>query len=323
MESLLTEFLLYNPDFIESLDVFKDSVLRKLLKKLKTEKDKQNFRSTVAEIQFGKLLKNINLNIEYDKKYQEKLTPDWTVSDNDCSALVEVYRLGKSADSQTKSDFEDEILMAIHKIKKPYIIQLTFTDSKFNPANYNLDKIIDDIKDWLSSSRDKGEKITIQNIVELKVYSNNSKYEYACFIGNASSIDFKTGKLKQSPNLRPNEITKKLTKYQSLIEKTKKPYFLAVSIDFTSGFDIDDFKQYFLGTSVYNADFGVDIPNYPESKIWGENWTELGVFYQTPHLSGVVLMYNNKNTLILNPVKTQVIYEKRNESLLEKFTLIK
>lgn len=322
VESLLTEFLNYNPDYIENLGIFDDSIKQKLHKKLKKEKDKQNFRSIVSEIQFGKLLKTINLNIEYDKKHQEKLTPDWTVYDNECIALIEVYRLGKSKDSQKRSDFEQKILMAIRKIEKPYIIKLTFINSKFNPDNYDLNKIIEELENWILSFNDKEHKITVQNLVELKVYSKNSNYKYINLIGNASSIDFKPEKLEQSPNLSPNEITKKLTKYQSLIEETKAPYFLAISIDFTSGFEIDDFINYFRGTYIHNADFGIDIQNYPECKICGQNWTRLGMFYQTKHLSGLILSYNNVYKLILNPVKNQVIYEEKNKSLLDKLYLI-
>ncbi len=322
MQSLLTEFTEYNPNFIDSLNVFDDSIRKKFIKKLKSEKDKQNFRATIAEVQFGKVFKTLNLKVEYDKKYRGNLTPDWTINDKNCSAIVEVYRLGKTAISQARGDFEDKILMAIRKIKKPYIIQLTFKDADFIPDNYDLFGIISNIQTWMLQSRELNDNILLQDLVELNVYSNNSKYDYACFIGNSSSIEFKTEKLKQNKKLRPNEITKKLIKYQALIKECHIPYFLAVSIDFTSGFDIDDFKQHFLGTDVYNIDFGADIPEYHENKIWGKNWTELGLFYNTPNLSGLILRYNNANSLLLNPVRTQVIYDKVNEVLLNKLILI-
>jgi hypothetical protein len=323
VQSLLSEFLSYNPKFIENLKDFDDQLINKFLKKLRSEKDKPNFRSTIAEIQFGKLLKSLNLDIKYDLKYKGNLTPDWTVCDGNCSALIEVYRLGKSSDSQTKSDFEDKILMTINKIKKPYIIQLSFTNQDYNSSLYNLDKIIEEIQLWLTDERTKSEKKIFQDIVELCIYCNNSKYNHACIIGSVSSIDFKTQKLKQNPNHKPNEISKKITKYRALIENNNLPYFIAVSMDFTSGFDFDDFREYFLGTGVFNADFGKIIPEYPENNNWGENWTELGKFYELPHLSGLILRYNNEYKILLNPLKSQVIYSKKYESLLNKLNSLK
>lgn len=318
MQSLLSKFIDYNPKFIDSLEVFDESTQKKIIKKLKLEKDIQNFRATIAEIQFGQLLNEFNIKIEYEKKYVTNQRPDWTLIENNCDAIVEVYRLGQSSISQGKRDFENEILMTINKIKKPYIIQLTFKNEEFSPVDYDLTEIIYKTKNWISAERQNEDEIVLQNLVVLKVLSNHSKYNHACFKGNLSSIHFKPEKLKQDIKLNPNEITKKLKKYCPLIEAYNIPYFLAVSMDFISGFDFDDFKRYFLGMGVYNADYGLEIPEYPDNKIWGQNWTELGLFYDTPTLSGLILRYNNENLLIINPVRTQVIYDKKNEILLKK-----
>lgn len=322
MKDLLSKFIKYNPLFIDSLNEFDELTRKKLLKKLKLEKDIQNFRSTIAEIQFGKLFSYLEFQFEYDKKYLNGQTPDWTIMENRSSAIVEVYRLGESATAQAKSDFENEILMAINRIQKPYLIQLLFTDSNFSALDYNLSEITSRTVKWVSSERQINDEITLQNIVKLKVLSNQTKYDHACFVGSSSSIDFKPGKLKQPQKLNPNEITKKLKKYQPLITTINVPYFLAVSIDFTSGFDFDDFIQYFLGTDVYNADYGIEIKEYPEYKMWGKNWTELGLFYEAPTLSGLILRYNNEHKLILNPQRSQNIYDEKNEAILNKLKLI-
>lgn len=109
-------------------------------------------------------------------------------------------------------------------------------------------------------------------------------------------------------------------KYQNneLISKIEFPYFIAVSIDFTSGFDYEDFEEYFLGKGVEFVDFDTPIANLKQFNHLGKEWTELGIFYDNPQLSGLLILKGDEFKLLLNPMKNQLIYRKGNQSLLEQ-----
>ena len=108
---------------------------------------------------------------------------------------------------------------------------------------------------------------------------------------------------------KPNNLTEKISKYNEIISQTKCPYFIAIALDFASGFGLDNFKEYFLGR-------GVEFDCKEDSEH------EPSIFYENPQLSGIVVLDNKKFYLLLNPCKKQVIYNKRNEVLLTKICKI-
>ncbi|MDP2385567.1 MAG: hypothetical protein Q8M29_04295 [Bacteroidota bacterium] len=316
-ESLLERYSNYHPDIIITLDHFDSSNKSKILKKLKKEKDKNNFLSTVSEIKFGKLFMNSNFKIEYDRVFQTNQTPDWTISIDNAFAICDVYCLGKSKIDQLRSDFENQLIEKIKKIKGNYCIRISFIKEYFDSAKYNTDEILTHFNEWLISSRKtKGESILIENNFKFEIFHDNTKYDYLAWVGNISSIDFKPSKLKQPTELKPNEITKKLFKYNNLIEKLKTPYLICVDIDFTSGYEPADFEEYFRGHQIEFVDYGDKLVSDEKFNHPGNFWTELGVFYDTPQLSGIITLYNGEYKLLMNPKQTQVIYENRYISLL-------
>ncbi len=102
-ESLLNLYCNYHPEFLENLEIFSEYNKNRILKNLKTQNSKSNFLSTVAEIKFGELFTKLNFTIEYEKKYKNNQTPDWTLFSNKLNAICEVYRLGKSEKDQVYS----------------------------------------------------------------------------------------------------------------------------------------------------------------------------------------------------------------------------
>lgn len=122
---------------------------------------------------------------------------------------------------------------------------------------------------------------------------------------------------------KPNNLTEKISKYNEIISQTKCPYFIAIALDFASGFGLDNFKEYFLGRGVEfdckeDSEHEISI----EDREYGTEWTELGIFYENPQLSGIIVLDNKNFYLLLNPCKKQVIYNKRNEVLLTKICKI-
>lgn len=166
----------------------------------------------------------------------------------DSNAICEVYRLGMSAKDQIRSDFENNLLEKLQTLPFNYFVRITFLKEYFDSACYDIDLIISDIQNWLKKSeRNIGDRIIIGNNFLFEITKIDSKLNHICCIGNVNFIDIKPEKIIQFEHLkRDNEITRKISKYNELISKIEFPYFIAVSIDFISGFDYEDFEEYFF-----------------------------------------------------------------------------
>jgi hypothetical protein len=314
--SLLEEYIGYHPEFMDSLTIFKEDTAKKILKRLKSENDRNNFISTVAEIRFGKLFSELGFEVEYDKKFPNNQRPDWLIKLRDSTAICDVYRLGKSDKDQVRSDFQGKLMEKLEEIPKSYFIKINFIDEYFDSNKYNVDQISNEVRDWLDSTRIVGESISVADNFEFEIRKTNTNSKHVCCVGNASSIDIKPQKVNQIENLSPNEITKKLNKYDKIISEYSMPYFICVYIDFVSGFDHGDLRERFLGHGVEFIDFGTPIANLEQFRHMGQTWTELGEFYNNLQLSGILTFYNEQFKLLLNPNKQQVIYSTKHSQLL-------
>lgn len=322
-EYLLNLYCSYHPDFLEKLEIFSETNKKRILKNLKSTKQKNNFLSTVAEIKFGELFNKLNLEIEYEKKFYTKQTPDWSLNFENSSAICEVYRLGKSEKDEMFSDFENQIRESLEKLQYNYFIKIYLFNEDFDITKFEARTIIRELKSWLKNSpKIVGDKIIIYDHFVFEIIKVNTNINNLCIIGPAKSIDYKPHKLKQIESLRENEISKKLKKYNEIISKEELAYFICVYIDFISGFNIDDFKEYFLGIGVQNIDFETPVGKLDEFKHLGSTWTELGEFYNNLQLSGIIIFYNNSFYFLINPIQKQVIHHHKNYFLKEKLLSI-
>ena len=321
--SLLEIYNNYHNDFETRLDSFSGINAKRFKKKLKQETRRDNFLSIVSEIRFGELFNSLGIEFEYDQKFSNNQTPDYTLTLNDSKAICDVYRLGKSRIDQIRSDFENSLIEGIEKISSSYCLKIDFIQEYFDEGFYDSELIITEIEKWLSlSPLNPGDKIIILDNFEFEIlYANTSTNHVTCS-GNASSMDIKPNKLKQLGDSKPNEITKKLTKYNDIINEYSLPYFLCVDIDFVSGFDHEDFVEHFRGSGVTFVDYGTSYGEMEQFKHLGTRWTELGEFYKLPQLSGIITCYNQVFRLLLNPQNFQRIYHQINCELLARLNRI-
>lgn len=318
------EFYYIAPWIQEGLKGLPDNIHYKFQRALKAEKNQHNFNALVSELKFGIILQKIGFDILHEKKINT-LTPDWTIQINSSLSIFEVYRLGKS-----NKDSQIDILHKIidNKLNKlPYDTYINISvEGKWIMHNSSIDDCVNDIEtilpdayDWLAlnhnnlhASKDFGSlfKLTIVKI-------NTGKNHVLCCYG-FRIIDQKPHKLTQSENLRDNEITKKLKKYNEVILTNEMPYFLCVDIDFTSGFHYSDFEEYFHHQSAEFIDYE---NNYNFISENGKEWSILGEFYNTKtrtNLSGLLIIDNNELRVLINPNKHQRIYDNKFKGLLNK-----
>lgn len=319
MERLLETYCKYHPDFYSTLEPFSKDIKKQIIDNLENAKNESQFRSTIAELQFGLKFQNLGFILDYEKNYFNKQTPDWTISKNGISAICEVYRLGQSSKDQKRTDFENKLIEKLKTLAYSYLVKIDFIKEYFVTAEYNIDSIINELNSWfLKSKKSVNDKITIKENFHFKILKADTKHQYISCVGNANTIDIKLDKLIQFEHLkRKNEITKKILKYNYLISTLQLPYFIAISTDFISGFDIEDFKEYFIGKGVEFIDFDTPIAKQKQFSHLGKEWTELGIFYDNLQISGLIILFNNSYSLLLNPIKQQVIYKDKNKEILQ------
>lgn len=325
MSEFLEKYSSKFPSFYIQLQSFQKKIGDDFISKLKKINNQVEFFSKVSEIKFGFEFHKLGFQLEYEKKYPNKQTPDWTIDYCDSTAICEVYRLGKSKEDQEKSKFETDLINQIEELPYNYFIDIKFIGTTLRPEDYKINEILYELKHWFKEGeKTAGDKLLLKESFLFKIQPQIKDRDYiTCrIISIASHIKHKPEKLIQHSYLeQPNEITNKITKYNSLIDKYKLPYFLAVEIDFKSGFDYEDFVEYFLGKKVEFVDF-----NSPEAKHHlehlGRTWTELGIFHQYSNLSGLIINDNGKFQLLLNPLKKQIIYRKEFRSLLNQLKQI-
>lgn len=292
---------------MERLNSFSTLNQERLLRKLKSAENKAAFRSTISEIRFGEFFQKLNFEIEYDKKFNNQ-TPDWTLNYSSFPIICDVYRLGKSSKDQKRSDFENSLKEQLEEIPANLVITIEIDDSYSNYEEVQIDLIKEQVKQWLESKPNLNEKLNFDYEITFKVIAISNKIEFLSCI-SSGIIDYKIGKIRQIENHRPNEITKKMSKYNDIITSRKLPFFICVYIDFESGFHHKEFEEYFLGSGTSYIDFDPNKPISTEMGILGSEWTKLGEFYKNLQISGIITCSNNNFKVLLNPICKQLIYE--------------
>lgn len=321
--TLLEKYETYHKGFEARLNSFSKLNAARFKKKLKQETRRDNFLSIVSEIRFGELFNSLGIDFEYDRKFSNNQTPDYTLTLSNSRAICDVYRLGKSRIDQIRSDFENDLMERIEKIPASYCLKITFLEEYFDEGFYDSELIFIELEKWLlSNPLSSTDKICILDNFGFEIIYNNTNVNHVTCIGNASNIDIKPNKLKQLENSKPNEITKKLTKYNDIISQENLPYFICVDIDFVSGFDHNDFIEHFRGFGVTFIDYGTAYGNMEQFRHLGMNWTDLGEFYKNPQLSGIITYFNQEFKLLLNPQIRQQIYNESNYELLTRLNKI-
>lgn len=198
------------------------------------------------------------------------------------------------------------------------VIKFTI-DYYYDYGNYDelqIDRIKKEVELWIKKQPALNEELSLDDNIIFKVIAINKTIQFLSCI-NSGIIDYKIAKLKQFENQRPNEITKKMKKYNHIIETQKLPFFICVDIDFASGFTYDEFEEYFLGSNVEFIDFDSNNIFTPDIGTLGSEWTKLGKFYQNLQISEIITCSNNIFKVLLNPIRQQIIYEDKYLDFLE------
>lgn len=311
--NLLAQFCGYHPNFMARLSCFSSHNREKLLKKLKSANDKTAFLSTISEIKFGELFQQLNIEIEYDKKFDEQ-TPDWTLNSSSYPIICEVYRLGKTAKDQKKADFENSLIEELENIPSNYLVKIKIGKNYGQPENSQTYRIKEQVMDWLEHKPNVNESLNLENGISFTVTGIRTHFKFL-FCQVIRAIEYKIGKIQQLEGHKPNEITKKMVKYNKIIESKNLPFFICVDIDGESGINHDEFEAYFLGSNP-----NILMPT--SSKTLDSEWTELGKFYHNKHISGIITCLSNEFKVLLNPICNQIIYENKYHDFLNSLKKI-
>lgn len=311
-----------DPDFlIEKLKPINDNLSRRIIKSFNKERDKNNFISTLAELKFVHQFNEIGFNIEYEKKYKLKSgekTPDLTLELNGKNFIGEVYRLGSSEKDDKITQFIDKVGDVLSGIESDYLLLMEFKNKSYDFIDFDFNHFEDSIEIWIRNKPRLNDVLNYNSGIDFVVL-HKGNWVTTQLISDPIIMNIKSEKLTQKEYLSDNEITKKILKYKEIIKQREVPYFLCIETDFNSGFHFSEFSERF-------HHFETDVVDFEKNKeIWlmmgkGKCWSVLGDFYKYPFLSGILILLNNEYKLLLSPLKSQVIYEKRYEPILKKIT---
>lgn len=277
---LWNKYLEYHPEIFSRLDSIDKTSRDKFLKKFKSEKDKSNFLSTLAELSFSEFFSKLKFEVEYDKSYG-KFTPDLTITKDNSQVIVEVVKLNPTEKDTLRNDFESYLFDEIQKIEIGCWLEINFEEQYFDVALYNKEIIVKEVLEWLTTNCEVGNQIRLYENFVFKIIKVDKKYKHVCVMGNANSIDIDIRRL-ESDNSR---FIKKIGKYQKLIAEFSLPYILCIKIDFHAA--ISEIQMFW---TLYG-----DLSSYFDLEI---HHCELnGVYYtdkDSENLSGVFLMVGDK-----------------------------
>lgn len=302
--TLWDQYFEYHPDIllrIESIDKLSKG---KFIKKLKLEKDKENFLSTIAEFQFYEFLINEGFSVDFEKEYvlnsgETKLTPDFTILKDSQSIIVEVVKLNTTEKDRIRNDFENYLLEGVEKNAAKCCVKLTLENEYFDAQLYDKELIVSEVSKWLSSNLELEAELILHENFRFRILSIDEKYEHTYVVSNFNSIDIDTRRLN-SDNSR---FVNKIEKYTSLIDELRMPYLICIKIDFHAGINENELFWTMYGDLLFHE----YVPKL-ESEL-------NGLYYKNEvakrNLSGVLLMINNQfkyynNYFLQNRLRTSI-----------------
>lgn len=278
--SLWKKYLGYHPEILSRLDMIDGVSREKFLKRMKSEKDKSNFSSTLTELSFYEFFQKQGFNVEYDKKHG-KFTPDLTVSKDNNQIIAEVLRLNTTEKDTERNDFEIQLIEEIEKIKINCWIQIDVEEEYFDTSLYSHENIVKNLADWLIDNCVVGNKVTFFDIFTFEVKGIDKKFTHVCVLGNFNSIDIDTRRL----NAGNSRFIKKIGKYDELINGTCLPYLICIKIDFHAAIGEREMFWTMYGDLVFHHNYHIY-----HSELNGLYYTNA----LTKTLSGIVLMVSDK-----------------------------
>lgn len=311
-----------DPDYIvEKLKPIDINLSNKILKRFNKERDRNNFISTLAELKFIHQFNELDFLIEYEKTYKlesgEK-TPDLTLDVNGNKLIGEIYRLGSSEKDNIIIQFIDKVADILSEIESDNILFMKFKNDKINFIDFDFIHLKERIENWIINKPGMNSILNYNSDIDFEIIYKG-KCKTTQLVSDTIILNIKSEKLSQSENLSNNEITAKILKYREIVKQSEIPYFLCIETDFNSGFHFSDFSERFHHSETEVLDF----EKYKE--IWlkkgkGKCWSILGDFYKYPFLSGILILLNNEYKLLLSPLRTQIIYQKKYVETLKVLT---
>ena len=277
---LWNKYLGYHPEITSRLEDIDNISKKRILKKLKNEKDKKNFASTLTELSFYEFFQKGGFQVEYDKPHG-KFTPDLTITKNNRQLITEVVRLNTTEKDTLRNDFEYDLMEEIEMIAIGCCLQIDFVEEYFDASLYNKNDITEKVKEWIKENCKEGRELKVFDNFIFRVLHVAQELEHVCVMGNVNSIDIDTRRL----NADNSRFIQKIGKYESLTNNLSLPYVLCIKIDFHAAIGEKEMFWTLYGDLVFHYNFHI-------------YHSELnGVYYVnelSKSLSGVFLMISDK-----------------------------
>jgi hypothetical protein len=279
-------YLGYHPEILDRLDKLDKRTKDRFTRKMKNEKDENNFSSILTELSFFETFIEKGFSVELEKEYVnlqgKKFTPDLTLSKNGQSIIAEVVRLNPTKQDDIRNKFESALIEKLEKIEFGCWLQVDFVQEYFATENYDVEEIVRQVSGWILKNDIVNAQLTVENNFTFKINRIDKKLSHVCVLGNANMIDIDTRRL----NSLGSSFVKKISKYSEFLNDLEIPYLVCIKIDSLAGIDKDEMFWTMYGDLVFYQHL-----NFYESRL-------NGIYYSNKdamkYVSGVVLMIGNR-----------------------------
>lgn len=281
----------------------------RILKKLRTEKDRGNLLSTVSEFLFGEFLLSNQFAVEYDRKIDNK-TPDWHFRTGDYSGICEVKRINPVNETMIAEELFQLIISEFKSLTLSLTVQI---NSDVNHATQLRDKdfyiqqakrLLPDVQQFLITASSHSLTLNLYNQEDgpaLRIYIKKIKLR-----SNKNEINWIYGPesvIYDKRRVYGNEIRNKVANYKNMVTENNLKFYLGLDIHFDNAIPPNEVFEEFVGTDCLDKNSGI------RSTILGRYYSDSEFAY----LDGLIIRYSGKFHFIANPRCNHDLNEKFKE----------
>jgi hypothetical protein len=227
-----------------------------------------NFWHTCHELIVGSFLKELGLQVEFEKQFG-KQTPDWFVVSKDGlhSFIVEVFTANVSESAEFENIQLDELTRRLGEIPLDFALRISCLE---NSAVRQLDsnrskKIAEAVRKWLQANKRLSESSFSLDGFAFEIIQRNRGYATLQYATPAKPIYAAWTPLRE-------KIERKVHKYRNLVLGNKIPLVVAVAPGSGTDYSIFEMKNILLGG------------------VFNESPAKDGLFAREPLLSGGIFI---------------------------------
>lgn len=210
----------------------------KVIKNLQSK----NFIQTYHELAVGSILKRLGYQVEYEKKIDNNLTPDWYAHPNKGrhAFIVEIFTDNRSETTEKHDKQENDLLGRLQQISIDVALNINFDLAKV-ALDQQKNKIISKkVQQWLTNNDPPiGAQLDSSGIV-FEIFDRDRNYPNLQYVSSTDAFWIDTESLRKN-------IETKINKYKVLAKEKGIPIVVGIVVDPKTGLSLKSLQDVLLG----------------------------------------------------------------------------